>query len=178
MRKALIMLGQMSDGDIEWVARTSDRRTLPPSTTIIEEGQATQSLFIILDGSVSVVVNDTEIARLGIGEILGEISLIDARPPLASVVTRSETTVLVLDRAVLQTKLREDMGFGCRFYHAVAIFLAARLRDSVTRMGYGAPGALTSDEDLDDELDAEILDTLHLAGAKFDKLRHQTLRAR
>jgi len=175
MRKALFMLSVLSDADIEWLIRVGVRRTLPAGTLIIREGEPIGALFILLDGLAVVSVHQTEVARLMSGELLGEISMIDSRPPTASAVAEIETTVLTIDLAQLKKKLKEDMGFGCRFYHAVATFLADRLRSSVTRMGYGTARTLAGPE-LEDELDPDILDKVHLAGAKFDELLKRTLR--
>jgi len=176
MRKALIMLGMLSDSDTDWLAAIAERRTLPAGTRIIEEGKPIASLFIVLDGTARVSVQQTDVARVTGGELLGEVSMIDQRPPAASVTADTDTTVLAVDRALLEQRLRDDTGFGCRFYHAVAVCLADRLRSSVARLGHGgAPPP----EDLanDDELDPRTRDTARLAAARFDALRKGVPRA-
>ena len=50
MRKALVMLGELSDSDIEWIAKTGIRQILPAGSVIIAEGVEIKSLFIILTG--------------------------------------------------------------------------------------------------------------------------------
>jgi hypothetical protein len=61
------------------------------------------------------------------------------------------------------------MAFGCRFYRALAIFLADRLRGTVRRRS-GADTSLEGTAILKDELDVEILDNLSLAGSRFDRM--------
>ena len=85
MRKALIMLGELSDGDVDWIAKTAVRRILPAGSVIITEGRELQSLFIILEGQALVTARGVELARLASGDLLGEISMIDKQPPAATV---------------------------------------------------------------------------------------------
>lgn len=169
MRKALVMLGVLSDSDMDWLSQAGERRRIAAGGLLISEGKAIDTMYILLDGQMSVRVHETEVAQLSSGEILGELSLIDARPASATVTALSDAVILALGHDRLRRKLQTDTGFGSRFYQALAIFLADRLRSSVRRLGYG-PGALAQDEELEDELDVSILENLHLAGAKFDKL--------
>lgn len=60
----------------------SHRRQFPARTTIIHGGDASNSLFYILEGSVSVVIEDSEgrelvLAYLNQGEFFGEMGLFD-----------------------------------------------------------------------------------------------------
>jgi CRP-like cAMP-binding protein len=171
MRKALVILGGLSDGDMDWIAQAGRCRVVPAGTPIIIEQQAIDSLFIILDGLASVTVLGREVARLAAGEILGEMSLLETRPPTASVTPAVATTLLAVSHAELRRKLKDDIGFGCRFYHALAVLLAQRLRQTtISSIGYGRTEPQPSQGDEEDEIDVGILDHVHLAGAKFDKL--------
>lgn len=176
MRKALIMLGELSDGDVDWIAKTAVRRILPAGSVIITEGRELQSLFIILEGQALVTARGVELARLASGELLGEISMIDKRPPTATVTAEIETILLALDRQQLAKKLRDDPGFGSRFYYAVAIFLADRLRSTNLRLASGGAPPTADDIEQGDELGDDVLDKVYLAGAKFDKLLKRSLR--
>jgi CRP/FNR family cyclic AMP-dependent transcriptional regulator len=178
MRKALVILGELSDGDMDWIAQAGRCHVAPPGTPIIVEQQAVQSLFIILDGLASVTVRGNEVARLAAGEILGEMSLLETRPPTASVTPEVATTLLAVSHAELRRKLKDDIGFGCRFYHALAVLLAQRLRQTtISSIGYGQAAPSADEADDDDEIDVGILDNVHLAGVKFDKLLKLTMKA-
>ncbi len=110
------------------------------------------------------------IARLGAGEMIGEISFVDTRPPLATVTATQPTMIFALDRDQLYDKLERDSRFAAHFYRAVSVFLADRLRHTVVQLGYGVaqqPGATT---EFQGELDERVLDNVHLAGARFDRL--------
>ncbi len=140
---------------------------------LITEGQPLEALYVVLEGRLRVRVGDTELAELGPGEVVGELSLLDARPPAATVETGAEEAlVLSVPRSFLQRRLLTDEGFAARFYHAVGLFLAERLRATVLRLGYGDGERATLDE-----LDEEQLDQATLAGSRFDWLL-QRLRGR
>lgn len=181
MRKALYILGQLNDHDIEWMLTLGRRLPTPQGTVLITQGESLQSMFIVLDGSFAVTdrrMAGRELARLGSGEILGEMSFIDSAPPAATVTALTEGAVLALPRTALLEKLEGDTGFAARFYRAMAIFLADRLRSTVGRLGYGgASEELREDEVQDDELDLNVLDTMHLAGDRFERMVKRFARA-
>jgi CRP-like cAMP-binding protein len=101
------------------------------------------------------------------GEILGEMSLVDPAPTAVSVHVVSPATVLRLSDAVVRDKLATDLGFASRFYRALCVFMADRLRATTTRFGYGKASDETRARD---ELNEDLLDTVHLAGARFDRM--------
>lgn len=169
MRKVLYILGQLSDSDVDWLARTGKRIKYIKGTQFIKFGVSLDQVFLVLDGELSIQTNKGfELAKVGSGEILGEMSLVDSRPPSASVVVLQDAFLLVLDKTVIQEKLDTDPGFASRFYRSIAIFLSERMRSTVGRMGYGDEAEEVSADE--DELDANVLDNIHLAGDRFDRL--------
>lgn len=174
MRKVLYVLGQLHDRDVDWMARNGRKQEVAAGTVLIHEGKRTPAIYFLLDGSLSVTVAQYgEVARLGPGEVVGEMSLIDSAPPSATVTAHDASIVLALDREALNEKIAEDDGFARRFYKALAIFLADRLRGTVRHLGYGAgegEGSLESDEILEDELDEGLLDSVSNAGDRFNRM--------
>jgi len=169
MRKVLYILGQLSDSDVDWLGRIGTRSKLAKGTRLIQFGVDLPQVFIVLDGEMLIQSNKgVELARVGAGEILGEMSLVDSRPPSASVTVAQDSYVLALDKKVLQNKLDTDNGFSARFYRAIAIFLSERMRGTIKNLGYGndAEEAVADP----DELDSNVLDNVHLAGARFDRM--------
>lgn len=174
LRKVLYILGQLSDTDVDWLANMGQRIQVVKGTELIKFGVEISNLYIVLEGELSIQTNKGfELAKISSGEILGEMSLVDSRPPSASVLVLQDATLLELDKVVLQEKLDMDTGFSSRFYRSIAIFLSERMRSLVGQMGYGDPSDETSSDlgELDpDELDANVLDNVHLAGARFERL--------
>jgi CRP/FNR family transcriptional regulator, cyclic AMP receptor protein len=56
MKKALYILGLLDDKDLDWFAGSGKKKTLQAGQVIIQEGQPTSHLYIILTGTVSVSV--------------------------------------------------------------------------------------------------------------------------
>jgi CRP-like cAMP-binding protein len=163
MRKVLFILGQLSDEDVEWLGKAGQRRVVRAGTVMVEEGKPVQNLYFILDGGMSVVAYGKEVAVLKSGEILGEISFVDSRPASATVSASVDTTVLEIPSEKVRERLRSDTGFAARFYRAVASFLSDRLRHTMAVLNRGPDVE-------EEELDIDVLDNLHLAGARFDRM--------
>jgi CRP-like cAMP-binding protein len=171
MRKVLYILGQLTDREVEWLAANGTRRTIPKGQAVITMGQPLESIFFLLTGEMSVTVDRIgEIARLKSGEIMGEMSMIDASPPSATVTALAESKVLDISKQALNRKMATDLEFAAHFYKAIAIFLSDRLRKTIKHLGYGEPVAMDDDALQADELDENVLDNVFLAGGRFDRM--------
>jgi CRP-like cAMP-binding protein len=171
MRKALYILGQLNDADVQWLAHNGTTRRLRNGEIIIREGQPIDALFVNLEGALSVTLEgNLEVARLGAGEFVGEISFVDSAPPSATVKGVGSASVLEIKCADIQRKIDEDIGFSARFHRALAVFLADRLRAATRRLGYGKQGDLSAENVLADELDSTVLDSVSEAGERFRRL--------
>jgi len=123
------VLAQLTDADIDWLRATGRRREVPLGAVLIEQGRPIEAVFIVLEGRLS-VYGAAGSGDIGIGEMLGEISFVDARPPSADVVANEDSVVLAVPRRDLQLKLDADPGFAARLYRAIALLLSHRLRDA------------------------------------------------
>lgn len=179
MRKVLYILGQLDDADVEWLATNGQRQKLPKGSVVIQNGVKSENLYIVIDGRLAVVLpNGFRLAEVGVGEILGEISLVISSPPTASVVVEEDCVVLAVSQAKLRKQLQRDAAFAGRFYRALAVFLANRMRSTLSTLGYGnaptaEPGKAIADEDDEqdaDLLDDEVLDEVYNAGLRFERL--------
>ena len=166
MRKVLYILGELEDSDLQWMVDAGTLRQVAAGTAIIQEDVPLASTFIVVAGELAVSRAGTEIARLGSGEIVGDMSLLDSRPPVATVTAVEEATVFAIPQQTLRSKLASDSGFAARFYRALCIFLANR----VSRMNVmvNALVAPHSESDQMDEISPDTLENVALAGARFD----------
>ena len=171
MRKVLFIFSVLTDGDVEWLASAGERLSLEPGAVLIPAGTRIDYLYFVLDGRLVVKTGKGDpIATLESGEILGEMSLVDPAPTAVSVEVLSDATVLRLADSVVRDKLASDLGFASRFYRALCVFMAHRLRETTTRFGYGKA---SEDANAKDELNEDLLDTVHLAGARFERMLKQ-----
>lgn len=158
MRKALYILGDLIDEDIIFLAREGNILTLKRGDSLIDVGESVQALFIVTDGELEVTTPDGDnLAELGVGDVVGEMSFIESQPPDVAVSAASECRVLAIPRPRLSAELERNPEFAARFYKALATFLSDRLR-SMT------PGASS------DELDERLLDIVHVAGDRLRRL--------
>jgi cAMP-dependent protein kinase regulator len=78
-------------------------RSFEPGERLVVQGQATDGLHLIASGEVAVVHeaaadDETVVARLGPGEVIGEVALVLRRPAIAEVVAHHPTVTLFLPR--------------------------------------------------------------------------------
>lgn len=112
------------------------KRSYPPKHTIVHAGSVPQTLYLILEGSVSVLVEDSNgremvLAYLNPGEFFGEMCLFPEQQTRTAIVrTRTATLVAEVGYQTFRTFNREhpDIMFE------VAGQLATRLRDTSRRL--------------------------------------------
>jgi CRP/FNR family transcriptional regulator, cyclic AMP receptor protein len=168
MRKVLFIFSVLSDGDVEWLAQVGERVHVDPGTVLVPLGARVDFVYFVLDGRLMVRTRGREVINtLESGEIIGEMSLVDPAPTTVSVEVDTEATLLRVPHAVVREKLASDLGFASRFYRALCVFLADRMRHTTQRLGYGNA---QDDADARDELNEDLLDTVHLAGARFERM--------
>ena len=111
----------------------------PPGGVVIDEGQINQSIYLVVDGEISVQreasVPDTlgtyvELARLGVGEIFGEMSLLTRSPATARIVAAGPVRLLELAHNQLNALMQVEPSLAGAFYRSVAITLAHRLEET------------------------------------------------
>lgn len=178
MRKVLYIFADLSDSDMDWLADSGRRRVLEAGEVLIQQGEPASHMYILIDGQLAVQgANGAVIATLEQGEVVGELSFLDSRPPSATVVAKSQATVLAIDRGALARKLKADHAFAAGFYRALGLFLASRLRQTMATMGFTGASSLDEAVEAPDELDPALLDSVALAGKRFELLLERFRRA-
>lgn len=84
---------------LEEITKLTDDVMLPEGKVLIQEGRSGRECFVIADGEAAVLIGGEEVARLGRGDIVGEMAVVDHEPRSATVV--AETPL----RAVVMTSL-------------------------------------------------------------------------
>lgn len=157
MRKGLIILGDLLDQDLLWLAENGAVRALAPGQQLMKQGQHITELYFITEGQFEVSTDGAQLPKLGVGDVLGEVAFVEKAGAIATVTALEDARALAVPQAALTEKFQDDTGFAARFYRALAVFLADRLRDAVAQSE--TP-----------ELDEGLLDTLHVAGDRLLRL--------
>jgi bacteriocin-type transport-associated protein len=120
--------------DCDWIGEIGIRKEISEGECLIKEGVSADAIYLLLTGGLQVSISqgdaqeNQEIAICTVGEMVGEMSLLDDRLPSATVKATEPTIVFALPKRALKTKLDLDTDFAARFYHEVAIVLSVRLR--------------------------------------------------
>jgi CRP-like cAMP-binding protein len=109
---------------VERLADASGELSFAHGQVVVQQGQVGNGLYIVVSGEVRIVAADEELARLGPGETIGELSVIDQQPRVASAVAAGETVCLALASWDLIAMLDQDPSLAMNLLRE----LAARLR--------------------------------------------------
>jgi CRP/FNR family transcriptional regulator, cyclic AMP receptor protein len=106
----------LDDGLLRKIAAKGGVRTYPPNSIIINEGEKSDTFFILLSGRVKVYGSDAAgnqvvYATHGTGEYVGEMTL-DGGTRTASVMTLEKTTCAVVSGAELRDFIAEHPDFA------------------------------------------------------------------
>ena len=125
---------------------------------LFREGQDLSVLYLVVRGLFAVRNRksgvDIEVAVLGSGELIGELSFVSLEAASATVVAIADSAVLRFDLNRLQHMHTEHPGFSARLFHSFALRLARRVRvanaklfkasDERAALESGGQGAMTS----------------------------------
>ncbi|MEX0275673.1 MAG: cyclic nucleotide-binding domain-containing protein [Flavobacteriaceae bacterium] len=166
MKRVLFLLGHLNDRDIEWMMHNGHKESIREGDILIHRDEELENLYIVLSGELTVrdgVSNLHEIASIGPGEVLGEMSLLEARPPSVSVTATEPCELYVIPRESIEGRMQADLQFRANFYYALALFLSDRLRKTTDQLGYGDPSEV-------DVVDTNVLDGVAQGGARFSRI--------
>jgi CRP/FNR family cyclic AMP-dependent transcriptional regulator len=149
-----VRLFQMfSETDRAALALVLRERTVRKGHVLFKEGDAGEEMFLVRRGAIVVSKTVTApveqvIARMGVGDFFGEMSLFDRAPRSATIQadTGADVVLLVLDRGDLEALIAADPRAAASFFHALVQVFIERLRTStdlvaeVTRWGLEATG--------------------------------------
>jgi potassium-dependent mechanosensitive channel len=103
--------------DIELIAQNSVRKKYEKSEYIVTQNDSSKSLFIIADGVVSVQLSNgndsqSEIAKLGVGDFFGEMSLMTGKLRTADIISLRPTLVLEIKKSIMESIIKNNANFS------------------------------------------------------------------
>ena len=145
-----LLLGLGAD-ELQALVRTCQLRTHRAGDVIVSEGQTSDCLFILKQGTVQIEkasdAGAVVLAELGQpGDFFGEMSLIDIMPRSADVRAREDTELLAFPKRELTSFFASSPRAQMTMILNIARNLSLRLRDADLRIvelssGQGAPPA-------------------------------------
>jgi CRP/FNR family transcriptional regulator, cyclic AMP receptor protein len=76
---------------------TANKVVLSAGTTIFCEGDRQAMMYVVLEGAVDMFVRDRRIATIGVGGIVGELSMLMQQPRSATAIARTDCTLARID---------------------------------------------------------------------------------
>ena len=93
---------ELSRRDLRHLAATADRADVPAGQRLMQQGQLGQEAVVVVSGELEVVRDGEVVGRLGPGDVVGELSLLDGVPRTADVRTVTDTELLVFSRTAFR----------------------------------------------------------------------------
>lgn len=121
----------LPEEQLQRLASTVVRRSFAKHNVIMSAGDQTDSLYIIISGSVKVQVSDDDgheviLTVLGPGEFFGEMGLLDDHPRSASIVTNESSEMICLPKNDFKKCLADNIDLTMYIMRS----LVKRLRDA------------------------------------------------
>lgn len=108
----VFFFSEVKNATLKKLAQEITQETYVKNKTIFEKGDAGDSMYVILNGSVKVHENNHVFGQLNTGDCFGEYALIDNKNRSASVSALERTTVLKIERDYFLTLMATDSGFA------------------------------------------------------------------
>ena len=126
----------LDEAQLKVLARMMVRTSFGRNATIICAGDPTDSLFIVINGRLKVLMSDEQgreviLSLLGPGEFFGEMGLLDDSPRSASVVTQEPCELLSITKTDFKRSLAENFDLSLNVMRG----LVQRLREADRKIG-------------------------------------------
>ena len=118
------LFASLSPVDLKQVASLAHEELYENGATIARLGETGDRMFIIVSGAVRVLRHDSLLARRGVGEVVGELSIVADIPRVASLVADGQVRMLVIGRREFESILRDRPQVAFAIIHVLASRLA------------------------------------------------------
>ena len=128
----------LGDGGASELMRVLERQEVYAGEALIDEGTATDALFLVWDGELDVSVETAdgprEIGQVGRGAFLGEVSLLDPGPATATVTSEQGCIALRLDRERFDRLCTDRPELAAALVEELSRVLSARIDAARARL--------------------------------------------
>lgn len=135
--RAVPALASFSDDQLDDVLNSSSLLQCEPGDHIIEEGSIDSRIYVLLSGELEVRVGGKKVAAITrIGEVFGELALVNQDKRLASVIASTKAVCLAVDQKFLQDihPREQDPDFHAALYEFVARLVVRKLEATSRRL--------------------------------------------
>ena len=126
-------LEYLTQNDWALIIDRAKRVNFKKDEKLVSQGKQARTLYVLGAGKVSIAVSGTRIARIGPGEICGEMAFLEDSVASATATAEGEVEAYALDWSALQDLFQLFPHLASRFYRSVAVNLSRRLREQIGR---------------------------------------------
>jgi CRP-like cAMP-binding protein len=88
--------------------------------TIFSEGERGASMYVVLEGDVTLSVKGKEVEQLGPGGVLGEMALLDAEPRSATAIAAADCKLVPIDQKRFTFLVQQTPHFALQIMRVIA----------------------------------------------------------
>jgi CRP/FNR family cyclic AMP-dependent transcriptional regulator len=130
--RTLPMFESLKDERLEEIGRVASLRRVARHTTVLQAGDRTDNIYLILSGSLKVQISDQDgreviLSVLGSGEMFGEMGVIDEHPRSATVIASEACDLVVIAKDDFKRCLAEN--FNVSLYIIRSLVKRLRMAD-------------------------------------------------
>ena len=131
----------LTDEEIKSIAMVSDEERHEASTFIFREGDKAQKMYVLIEGTVDIMVNTDEegleretVSTLNHGDVFCWSSVVEPHSLTASAFAATPVRVVAIDGAGLRAMFELDCHLGFRILQKAAVIISSRLKDTRIQM--------------------------------------------
>lgn len=113
--------------------RSEDAVAFPAGKVVFEAGEAGESMYVVLEGEVSILIGQTVIEDVAPGSFFGEMALIDQGERSATAMAKTDCRLVPVNKRRFQFLVQEHPYFALEVMET----LAKRLRRMDRKMSSG-----------------------------------------
>jgi CRP/FNR family transcriptional regulator, cyclic AMP receptor protein len=129
--KRVPLFAHCSSSSLESAASNTDEVVVEAGRTLIRQGEASDSFYVLLEGEANVLIDGKQRSTLRAGDFFGEISMLDRGPATATILITKPSRMMVMSHLQFRDAIKGNQDLLAQ----VLAVVAERLRaDSVERL--------------------------------------------
>jgi len=129
---------KLSSRELKEIERIVHHRVYGKGENIFQEGEPGMGMYIIKSGKVKILTQvnarEEELAQIGVGDLFGELALLDESPRSATAVAMEKTELIAIFRPDFFDLMNRNTQLGLKLALKLAQMIGTRLRIANERL--------------------------------------------
>jgi len=127
LQKSYLFFADMTEDEVGQFLKLCRRENFEDGKKIFSQGELGNAFYLVVSGEVRIVVESTEVAKLGTGQVFGEMAILEEVPRNATAIASGNTLLFSISRSVLATRAP---ALGFKVVVGIARQLSVKLREA------------------------------------------------